>query len=202
MLKKIGLIVALSVSAFAIHNAEININETDLEVSAKFDMGQFRDNVEPNTMFVGAKYFKPSKTDVYDNTNIVLEPYYELNFLIMKEIGKSGVDMGMGIKANYTKDFQSSPLGLEVGYRLPYSTTVPMKLKASVYYAPQVLTYADGKGYLEYRISYDIELIENSFITIGYRSINTTYIDVADGGNGLDNFNYNSSAYFGFKLGF
>lgn len=201
MLKKIGLLIALSVSVFAVHNGEININNTDLEVGLKLDMGQFRETVEPNTMFVGAKYIKPDRAAVYGNTNETLEAYYEVNFLIMKEVGDAGVDFGMGIKVNHTKDFESSPLGMEIAYKLPVTDSVPMKINALVYYAPQVLTYSDGASYLEYRVSFDAELIENSFITIGYRSITPTYIDNVIGTNS-EVFNYNSSLYFGFKLGF
>ena len=40
MLKKISLITVCAVSVFAMHNAEININDKDLEIGARLDMGQ------------------------------------------------------------------------------------------------------------------------------------------------------------------
>ena len=145
MLKKICLLVACTVSAFAIHNAELNINNTDLEVNVRFDVGQFRDRVEPNTMFIGGRYFKPDKTAVYKGTNDILEPYYEVNMLIRREIGSRGMTLGMGVKVNHTKDFSSSPLGMEFSYKLPVSSLFPMHISSSVYYAPQVLSYKDAK---------------------------------------------------------
>ena len=53
MLKKITLLLVTSLSLFAMHSAELNINQKDLEAGLKFDIGQFNDNVEPETMFVG-----------------------------------------------------------------------------------------------------------------------------------------------------
>lgn len=51
MLKKISLIALGAVSAFAMHSAEVNINNSDLELSAKLDMGQFNESVKPDTIF-------------------------------------------------------------------------------------------------------------------------------------------------------
>jgi len=199
MLKKIVLIALSAVSAFALHNAELNINDTDLQVAIALDIGQFNESVEPNTMFVGAKFFNPDATHS-TSTITEIDPYFEMNFLIMREIGDMGMSLGMGTKINYTKvngkDFSALPLGIEFSYLIPAPKLVPMSINGSVYYAPQVLSFADGKDYLEYTIHYDAELIENAGITLGYRSINTTF----EGSVGT--INYNSSWYFGFKVKF
>ena len=55
MFKKLGLLAVCAASAFAMHNVELNVNDKDLEFGAKIDMGQFNENVEPDTVFVGAK---------------------------------------------------------------------------------------------------------------------------------------------------
>jgi len=39
MLKKLTMLSVCAASAFALHTAEININNKDLEVGAQFDMG-------------------------------------------------------------------------------------------------------------------------------------------------------------------
>ena len=193
MLKKITIIAACAASAFAMHTGEININESDLEVSAKFDIGQFNENVEPDTMFIGGKFLNANEEHSSDK-NTAIDPYFEANFLMQKEVGNAGVTVGMGMKLNYTKDYSALPLGLEFGYKIPAPDLIPMYLHGSLYYAPSVLAFSDAKDYLEYRIGYDIEVINNGRVTIGYRSIDTNY-DAAD-------FNYNKSWYVGFKIGF
>jgi len=199
MLKKLTLMTACAVSAFALHTAELNINDKDLEVGMQFDVGQFNDAVEPNTMFVGGKFLSPDSTHSTDNLNSI-DPYFEGNFLIMREIGNMGMSLGMGVKLNYTKvqnkDFSALPLGLEFSYKIPAPKLVPMSVNGSLYYAPQVLSFLDGKDYLEYRIHYDVELIENAGLTIGYRSMNTSFENISG------TLNYNSSWYFGFKVKF
>ena len=183
----------VNVSLFALHTGEINLNDKDLEVSARFDIGQFNDNVVPNTTFIGAKFLNAHE-DNSGNKNVTLDPYAEVNFLMMRSIGEKGVSIGMGAKLNYTKDYSALPLGVEFAYKMPFDTLIPMYLNGSVYYAPQVLSFIQAKHYLEYRISYDFELIENGKITVGYRAMDTDYDTY--------NFSYNSSIYFGFKISF
>ncbi len=199
MLKKLTLITACAVSAFALHNAELNINDKDLEVGLEFDVGQFNNAVEPNTMFFGGKFLSPDSTHSTDNLNSI-DPYFEGNFLIMREIGNKGMSLGMGVKLNYTKvenrDFSTLPLGLEFAYKIPAPKLVPMSINGSLYYAPQVLSFLNAKDYLEYRIHYDVELIKNAGLTFGYRSMNTSFENISG------TLNYNSSWYFGFKVKF
>ena len=196
MLKKLSLVAVSAVSAFAMHSAEININNKDLELSAKMDVGQFNYNVEPSTMFIGAKYLNADEDNSDINSGI--EAYYELNFLMQQEINNSGLSIGMGVKANHTENFTSIPLGLEASYELPKSTFVPISIGASVYYAPEVLAMEDAKNFLEYRAGVDVEVIKNGRIIFGVRVLDTNY----EINNKTKNVNYNKSAYMGFKFSF
>lgn len=195
MLKKIILTIIMSVSAFAMNSAEVNINDTDLELSTKFDIGQFNENVEPDTMFVGARFLSADKTHS-SNKNYANDPYYEMNFLMMQPVGQTGLKFGMGVKLNYTKDFASMPLGLEAVYRLQHPKLLPMFFHVSAYYGPKVLSLGNAERFYEYRINYDLELIENGHIIIGYRSLNTNYDDYRG------DYVYNKSFYGGFKFFF
>ena len=195
MLKKLTMMTLCAASAFAMHSAEININEADLEVGAKFDMGQFNQNVEPHTMFLGAKFLNGDAKHS-SSSNADLDPYFEVNFLMQKEIANSGMRFGLGVKMNYTKDYSTLPLGVEFAYTIPAPDLIPMHLNGSLYYAPSALAFSDAKDFLEYRIGYDIEVIDNGSITIGYRNLQTS-----DDGSTTD-FTYNKSWYAGFKFGF
>jgi hypothetical protein len=201
MLKKVTLLTASALSVFAFHQAEININDKDLELSAKFDMGQFIESVEPDTTFVGVKFLNADK-DNADLTVQKFDPYYEANFLVMRPIGNMGMKIGLGVKANYTKSFTSIPLGLEFSYKMPFKTLVPMYLNGEIYYAPSVLSYQDGDSFMEYRISYDIELIKNAGLTLGYRNLDTNYVANKGYAPQGGDFNYNSTWYAGFKVKF
>ncbi len=204
MLKKLGLISVITVSAFAMHGVDININDKDLEFGGALDMGQFVNTIEPNTVFLGARYLKgnESHSDFVSNNNA----YYEGSFLMQKPISGSDVTIGLGVKANHTQadfgnktlDFTSIPLGLELGYKLPVATPVPLYLGGKLYYAPEVLSMNDAKSFMEYRINLDIEVIPNGRVTLGYRNIDTNY----DVSGVTHDANYNRSAYAGFKFQF
>ncbi len=185
-----------AVSAFAMHSAEININDADLEIAAKLDMGQFNQNVEPDTVFLGGKFFNADAKHSSDR-NAKIDPYAEVNFLMQKEIGNSGMRFGLGVKLNYTKNYSTAPLGLEFRYTIPAPKLIPMHVSGEVYYAPSALAFSDADNFLEYRISYDVEIINNGAVTVGFRDLETNY-DSAAGGD----FTYNKSWFAGFKFSF
>lgn len=197
MLKKLSLMTVCAASAFAMHSAEININDKDLEVGAKLDMGQFSHNTEPNTVFIGAKFLHGDE-DHSDLDRNDIHDFAELNFLMQREIDTTGLKIGLGIKLNHTEDFTTIPLGVEASYKLPVGDVTPLYLGACVYYAPEVLSLEDAKNFLEYRVNFDIEVIDNGRISIGYRSIDTNY----EVNGNTRNISYNRSAHVGFKFAF
>ena len=203
MLKKLGLLVLCGASLLAMHNVELNINDKDLEFAAKFDMGQFIDSVEPELVYIGAKILHADKehsnVDNYDTTD--LDDYYEASFLMKRNIDNTGLSIGLGIKVNGTQKFASVPFGMEAGYKMPFLESLPMSLNAEIYYAPNVLTMRDAKNFLEYRISYDIEVIEHAVVTMGYRNLDTNY-ESGESPYLKKDINYNASAYIGFKFVF
>lgn len=188
MFKKICLTALSAVSVFAMHSAEININNSDLELSARLDMGQFNDNVEPDTIFLGAKYLN---ADEGHSDTRSIDDYQEVNFLMQREVSPD-LRLGLGIKLNHTKDFVSIPLGVEAVYKLPVTSSVPFYVGASLYAAPEVLSLDKADSFLEYRVTLEAEVIQNGFVALGYRHIDTDYKrrDVE----------YNESVYFGFKF--
>ncbi|MBE0515608.1 YfaZ family outer membrane protein [Sulfurimonas sp.] len=188
MFKKISLIALSTVSVFAMHSAEVNINNSDLELSAKLDMGQFNDSIEPATIFLGAKYLNADERHS-DVRNI--DDYQEINFLMQKNVN-SDFRLGLGVKLNHTDEFVSIPLGIEAVYKLPVSSSVPFYIGASIYTAPEVLSFDEADSFLEYRFTLEAEAIQNGFITLGYRHMDTNY-EVRD-------VEYNDSVYFGLKF--
>jgi hypothetical protein len=195
MLKKIALIALCSMSAFALKSVELNINNEDLEVVTRFDVSNFNNNIESNTVLVGIGVLNADKSNS-DDVNTSLDPLAEFSFLMRREINNNGIYVGLGMKANATKNaddnFISVPMGFEVDYKIPIFYNMPMYIGVSVYYAPSSLSFGEADNFLERRIHYDIEVIENAIITFGYRSIDTNYKEY--------DFNYNQSAYAG--LGF
>lgn len=190
MLKKLGLLSLTTASLFAMHTFEININEKDLGLSAKFDIGQYNSKVEPGTTFVGAKFLNGSEDHGdFEEKN----GFGEINFLKVKEISNTGMALGLGVKANTTKDFISIPLGFEMVYSVPNVEVIPITINGSVYYAPEVLALKDATRFLEYGINARFEVIENGLIVFGYRKIDLT---------ATDTLTYNDSAYLGFKFAF
>jgi hypothetical protein len=196
MFKKIGLLTLCAASVFAMNSVELNINDKDLELGAKVDVHQFSEATKEDSVYIGFKFLHvdESHSDIVSGGD--MHDYYEVNFLMKREINSSGLSVGLGVKVNGTDSYATVPLGVEVGYKLPVSS-MPMHLGASIYYAPEVLSMQDAKNFLEYRVDFEVEVIEHASVTLGARSIDTNY--VASKGGDLQ---YNRSAYIGFKFSF
>jgi len=192
MLKKLTLLAASVASAFALNNVEININDKDLELGAVIDIANLSDMTEPDTVFLTAKFLHADQANSDLAANADIDDYYEVGFLMKRDFD-SNLKVGLGMKINTTKNFTSVPLGGEVSYAL--DTQLPMYVGGLIYYAPSVLTMSDAKSFMEYRLTLDIEVIENAMITLGYRSIDTNYEKPV-----ARDLSYNSSFYAGFKF--
>ena len=194
MLKKVTLLAASFASAFALNSVELNINDKDLELGAVIDIANLSDMTEPDTVFLTAKFLHANQANSDIAANADIDDYYEVGFL-MKRNFNSNLEIGLGMKLNTTKNFASVPLGGEARYAL--GTELPMYVGGVIYYAPSVLAMSDAKSFMEYRVTLDIEVIENAMITLGYRSLDTNYDKPV-----ARDVNYNSSFYAGFKFKF
>lgn len=206
MFKILNLLVVATISVYAMHSAEININEKDLEFGLNLDLGQYNTSVEPDTTFAGMKYLNASdENSEHEYGNFPDIKYFlELNFLIKQEIRNSGLKFGLGVKANTSKVadeiFMSIPIGIDVSYELPLNNFIPVEIGGAVYYAPQSLSFVDAESYLETRLGLRLEVIERAAIFVGYRNLNTNYKDkISDTKYRVT---YNKSAYFGFNFEF
>jgi len=197
MLKKVSLLSLSVISAFAMHSFEINISDKDLGVYTRLDMGQFVKSIKPESTMVGFSFFQGNE-DHSDGKMGLIRPLYQLSFLKKRELGRSDISLGLGIKANYTTHFSSLPLGAEVRYKLPLEDFVPINLNVLAYYAPEVLSMIDSREYLEFGLNIDIEVIRDGFITVGYRRIETNYEFRSFEIDSL----YNESGYLGYKFTF
>ena len=204
MMKKLALALLCATSAFAMHSVELNVNDKDLEIGAKLDMGQFSDATEPDTVFIGGKFLHGDKSHSDFGDLQSIEDYMEFNFLMKRDMSDIGLSIGLGVKVNHTKDFTSVPLGAEVAYKLPVGSKIPMSIGGCVYYAPDVLSMDKAKSFLEYRIEFDAEVIKNGHVIAGYRSIDTNYDDPITTPWYLNrgNTSYNKSPYIGFRFAF
>lgn len=197
MLKKLGLITFCAASAFAMHNAELNLNDKDLEFGVKFDMGQYNENIEPENIFVGGKILHASDDHSDLGRGRAIDDLLEANMLVQTKVEGSDSTFGLGVKFNYTQDFSSIPVGLEGRHYIDAIERFPIFIKGLLYYAPEVLSFRDASNYFEYRLEGEVEVMKNAGAFFGYRSIDTNYAT----GRGGD-VNYNSSVYLGLKFAF
>lgn len=203
MKKMLMVLWAFSLTTlFAAGEAQLNVNKTDLELSVKFDVqkgfGVVEDfeSSEGNSRSnqFGIRFIKADVENSSLPSTADLDYYAEINYLMMQNIGHDGFRAGIGAKINYTEDFVSVPFGLEAQYKFEEIPNVPVKIGASVYYAPPVLTFENGDSYVETGINVAFEIIRDAELVFGYRNMKTNM-------EGYD-MDYNEAGYFGVKMKF
>lgn len=199
MLKKLIMIVGLTGSLFAMHEAELNLNNYDLGAKLDLDMGQFNNAVDPNTVFLGARYLRSSHRHSDDPSKD--HDLYDAHFFVQQHLSKQqALTLGLGAKLVYTTisdyDYYALPIGVHADYVLPLGLSIPFILGGRFYYAPEVLSWSDAKNYMEFEAHLDIQLIDRALITGGYRKIDTDF-DVSGG-----DYNFNESWFVGIKFRF
>lgn len=179
MLRKIGMMLALAGSLFAMHQAELNLNNYDVDAKLDLDMGQFNAAVAPETVFVGARYLYGSDQH---NDRLLDEGHslVDAHFLVQQRLGAvPALTLGMGAKLVFTsisgEEFTALPLGVVARYALPLGLPVPVFVGGELYYSPDVLSFNEAKNYLEYELSLDVMLIDRAGVTAGYRKIDTNF---------------------------
>ena len=200
MLKKLVMTLALGSSLFAMHEAELNLNNYDLGVNLNLDMGQFSNSVDPDSVFFGAGYLHGSHQH-NESADDKDHDLFDLHFLVKQRLkGSSGLTAGLGTKLVYTTvggyDYYALPIGAMLDYELPLGLSIPFIVGGSFYYAPQVLSWQDAKDYMDYGLHLDIRLIDRAAVTAGYRHIDTNF-DVSGG-----DYTFNDSWYVGVKFRF
>lgn len=196
MLIKIMTAALISTTAFAANQAELNVNNKELEGQIRIDMKQMGlQSLEGS--YVGARILNGDE----DNSDRIrnTDPLMEVSFMVERPVeGVPGLAVGLGIKGEYTEfdgdTYAAIPLGIEADMKLPFSDSIPFYVGGALYYAPSVLSFRDGEDYLETRIHFDVEPIKNGRIEVGYRMIDTNvkHRDVT----------YNDAWYLGMRIDF
>lgn len=183
MLRIAAMALLAATSLMAMHEAEINLNNYDMQVKVDLDMGQFNDTIEPEHVMVGGSYLYASghHNSVSGAKDSRL---MDVHFMVQQPLGPvPDLTVGLGAKGVYTKvdmgasdsDFYALALGLKGEYHLPLDIQVPIAVGGQVYYAPNVLSMSDAKNYLEWDVHAEAMVIDRAGIVAGYRHIDTNF---------------------------
>ncbi|CAA6822223.1 MAG: Unknown protein [uncultured Sulfurovum sp.] len=174
MLKNI-VISTLVTSAilFAESGVGLNINENDLEVEAILDSRNLEALQTSSTIYQADFNYLNA-----DNDKLLGAGIGATN----KLQGVEGVELTFGAKFIWAEvgrddDFTSLPLMAQIRYTFPplMFNVPPVSVEARGLYAPSSLSFGDSEEYSEFRISGDIEMIDNVKVYAGYRNIHTSY---------------------------
>jgi len=192
MFKKIAIsALTSSVVLFAESGVGLNINEKDLEVEAVLDSRNLEALQVSSTIYQADVNFLNA-----DERKLLGVGIGATN----KVEGLEGVEMTLGAKLIWAEvgknnDFTSLPIMAQVRYSFPplMYNIPPVGVEMKGLYAPASISFGDSDAYSEFRVSADIEMIENVKIYTGYRNIRTEY-------KGLSESLFDNGFYGGIKI--
>lgn len=192
MLKKIIAGSLLSVSMLFASNAEININNETVEVAGEFSLNESYALNEDANYYFTASYLSSEVENAHSDSPSVTSAGLKM---VSPYIDDFGFKFGLGIKGviakNYSKDFAAVPLNLFAKFEF----NSRLSFDGEINYAPKVLAFLDAESYRESKIKANFQVIDNGFVFVGKRMIETEYT------NGVQ-LEYDDNIFFGYKVHF
>jgi len=177
MFKKIALTtLSTSVLLLAESGVGININNEDLEVEGIVDSRNLAALQTSSTIFQADLNFL--------NINSDRKLFGAGLGATNKLEGIDGVELTFGAKLIWAEvgdeDFVGLPLMAKVKYSFPplMYNIPPVSIAGKALFSPTALSFGDSEKYSEFRVSVEMEVIENVNIYAGYRNIHTEYLDI------------------------
>jgi hypothetical protein len=178
MFKKIALTTLFtSALLMAESGVSININDEDLEIEGVLDSRNLAALQTTSTIYQADFNF----LNINSDKQLLGAGIGATNQLE----GVEGVELTFGAKFIWAdvgdEDFTAFPLMAKVRYEFPplMFNIPPVSIEGKALYAPNALSFGDSEKYSEYRISADMEVIENVKIYAGYRNIHAEYKDTS-----------------------
>ncbi|MGM0624063.1 MAG: YfaZ family outer membrane protein [Campylobacterota bacterium] len=189
MIKKLAL-ATLATTTLLTAQSEVNINVNDeaLNLSGALYLNDVYNLDYTSKYYFGAGFLRTSQSGE-DNHNLM-----NLNLKVMNTFPNAkGLTFGMGLKALYLDHSHADMNALALGLMAKYDILPKLNIDASIHYAPKVLTYRDGDSHREFDINLNYAVINNGYVYIGYRDLETKL----DHNGEIE---YNENPYIGFKF--
>ena len=192
MFKKIA-ITTLFTSAILLAESGVgvNINKEDLELEGIIDSRNLAALQTSSTIFQLDLNFLNINSD---------RKLFGAGFGATNKLeGIEGVELTFGAKYVWAEVDDESvnalPLMAKIRYDFPplMFNIPPVAVEAKALYAPSALSFGDSEKYSEFRLSADIEMIENVKIYAGYRNIHAEYKEI-------ENDLFDNSFYGGLRI--
>jgi len=169
----------------------LDINNEDVELIGEINFNSLADYSSGTTFVISGRYLYAGDKKHDDGEHL-----FSLGFSGQNRLqGVEGLSMALGIKTVFADKYIALPLSIEAKYALPLIDTIPTTSFFTHFaYAPSVLTFNKGERYSEFRIGADMEVISNTHLFAGYRTIDTDYTH--------HDCTFNESFYGGLKLTF
>ena len=144
---------------------------------------------DANQYYLGMNHLR---SEVSDNKYNGLT---SVNFRLMNDnFDEEKFSFGMGFRLTHvSNDIDETFVVMPIGVHGRYNLSSKLSLNTNIYYSPEALSFFDAKKLISYDIDVNYKIINNGFIYVGSRKIDTQYDNGAD-------IEFNKSVYFGFKF--
>jgi hypothetical protein len=200
MLKKMLvalLLLTLHLSAYERGSIGLNINNEDLEIEGRTSLANRVNDLRYRDFYIDMNYINGD------------DSLYGLGFYVENSpMGSKDLLFDIGLRSVFTDSFAAIPIMMGAKIRMYLTNMPPATLGIKLLFAPEPLTFSDGKDYFEGRIETTMQLLQNVEVYLGYRRIETNYSESEDSGwnsysSSSDNGHkdpYNNSLYGGFRF--
>jgi len=169
---------------------EVNINNDTLEVEADIYLNDSYDVSNNSNYYLTVGHIR-TENDNAETQSLttaglkVLNPFTDDN----------GISFGLGMKSVYTNQLSKTFFALPLSAYGKIELSEVIYIDAEVSYAPSVLSLSDAKSYTDMKAKLNYKVLENGYVFIGARSIETKYE------SGITS-KFDTSAFIGLEIRF
>jgi len=172
------------------NGVEVNLNSDTLEVEADIYLNDIYDVSNNSNYYLTVGHLRTENDNAETQTLTtaglkVLNPFTDDN----------GISFGLGMKSVYTNQLSKTFFALPLSVYGKIEFTEVIYVDAEISYAPKVLSLGDAESYTDMKAKFNYKVLENGYVFIGARSVETKY------DNGTTS-KFDTSAFIGLEVRF
>jgi len=165
----IGSLIATSL-LLGNNGVEVNIKSDTLEVEADIYLNDIYDVSNNSNYYLTVGHLRTENDNAETQTLTtaglkVLNPFTDDN----------GISFGLGMKSVYTNQLSKTFFALPLSVYGKIEFTEVIYVDAEISYAPKVLSLGDAESYTDMKAKFNYKVLENGYVFIGARSVETKY---------------------------
>lgn len=168
-IRAIGFSIMLTVASMAAADGiDFSLNDETVRLVYTHDL-----DTTAKGLSIDAGWLYTSEVEVNGTTYDETENVLHLGMMVSGEnwSEQGSFDISVGGRLAYTSPSSADLLSLSLGGDVRFSPVERVGFGGHLFYSPEILSFMDSEGYMEYGLRVDYQLLPQAHVYLGYRKL-------------------------------